>query len=136
MLCNALQYAFKNQIGDNQKQTKKDPRPFLESPGNFSGPENCFMFAMFTFKIKVSIILKMKQKNYQLTKQNWLVCELGTVLLFNRFWFLPSVLSPKSYEAFREMGPTQPVSQQFARDEFLVITLLIVVMFMSQLWFL
>ena len=24
-----------------------------------------------------------------LTKQNWLVCGLGTVLLFNRYWFEP-----------------------------------------------
>ena len=33
--------------------------PFLESPGNFSGPESCFMFAVFVFKIKVLFILKM-----------------------------------------------------------------------------
>ena len=32
---------------------------FLESPSNFSGPKSCFMFAMFAFKIKVSVILKM-----------------------------------------------------------------------------
>ena len=31
---------------------------FLERPGNFSGPESCFVFAAFTFKFKVSIILK------------------------------------------------------------------------------
>ena len=37
--------------------------PFLESPGNVSGPENCFMSAAFAFKIKVSIILKMVQYN-------------------------------------------------------------------------
>ena len=30
-----------------------------QSRGNFSGPENCFVFAAFTFKIKVSIISKM-----------------------------------------------------------------------------
>ena len=29
------------------------------SPGNFSVPESCFVFAVFTFKIKVSIISKM-----------------------------------------------------------------------------
>ena len=36
--------------------------------------------------------LQMTQWSYQLTKQNWRVCELGTVLLFNMFWFenLPS----------------------------------------------
>ena len=33
--------------------------PYLESPGNFSGPESCFMFAVFAIKIKVLIILKM-----------------------------------------------------------------------------
>ena len=49
---------------------------FLERFGNFSGPESYFVFTVFTFKIKVSIILKMIQRNYQLTKQNWLICEL------------------------------------------------------------
>ena len=29
------------------------------SPGNFSDPDSCFVFAVFTFKIKVSIISKM-----------------------------------------------------------------------------
>ena len=29
------------------------------SPGNFSGPESCSVFTVFTFKIKVSIISKM-----------------------------------------------------------------------------
>ena len=28
-------------------------------PGNFSGPESCFVFAVVTFKIKVSVVLKM-----------------------------------------------------------------------------
>ena len=58
--------------------------PFLKSP-YFLGLKTCFMFVVFQFKIKVSIILKMIQRNYQLTKQNWLVCE--TVILFNWFWF-------------------------------------------------
>ena len=30
---------------------------FLERHEHFSGPKNCFMFAMFAFKIKNSIIL-------------------------------------------------------------------------------
>ena len=55
---------------------------FLQSPGNFSGLESCFVFA---FKIKVSIILKIKKWNYQLSKQFGVVCGLGTVLIFNRF---------------------------------------------------
>ena len=34
---------------------------FLESPGNYSGPESCFVFVAFTFKIKVLIILKIRE---------------------------------------------------------------------------
>ena len=36
---------------------------FLESPGNFSGPESCFVFAVFAFKVKVSKILKLSVDN-------------------------------------------------------------------------
>ena len=42
---------------------------FLETPGNVLGLKSCFIFAMFVFKIKVSLILKMRQRNYQLMKQ-------------------------------------------------------------------
>ena len=31
---------------------------FLNSPSNVSGPERCFVVALFTFKIKVSIIFE------------------------------------------------------------------------------
>ena len=34
---------------------------FLERPGNVSGPESYFVCALFTLKIKVSIILTMIQ---------------------------------------------------------------------------
>ena len=60
---------------------------FLESPGNFWGAESCFVFAAFTVEIKVSIILKIIKWNYQLTKQNWLIYGLWTVVLFNMFGF-------------------------------------------------
>ena len=60
---------------------------FCESPNTFSSPKSCSVFFVFAFKIKVPIILKMIKSIYQLTKQYWLVCELGTELLFNRFWF-------------------------------------------------
>ena len=70
-----------------------------------SGPESCCMFIVFTMRIKVSIILKMIQWNYQLTKQNWLVCGRGTVLLFNKFWLQNLPSGPKSFQALREMGP-------------------------------
>ena len=53
---------------------------FLQSPDNVSAPKSGFVFVVFAFKIKVPINLKMTWK------QNWLVCELGTVVLFNRFW--------------------------------------------------
>ena len=43
------------------------------------------MFSVFTVKIEVSIILKIIQRNSQVTKQLGLVCELGTVLLFSKF---------------------------------------------------
>ena len=49
---------------------------FLESSRSFSGPQSCFVYTVFTFKFKVSIILTMMQWNYQLTKQNGLFCEL------------------------------------------------------------
>ena len=53
-------------------------RPFLESPENVSGLyKSYFMLAVFAFKIKVSITLKMIQWKYKLTKQNSPVCELG-----------------------------------------------------------
>ena len=47
--------------------------------------QNCSSSFMFACKIKVLIILKMIQRHYQLKEQNWPVCGLGTVLLFNRF---------------------------------------------------
>ena len=34
---------------------------FLERPGIFSGPESCFVFVVFAFKINASIILKIIQ---------------------------------------------------------------------------
>ena len=78
-----------------QYEQQRPRDPFHESPDKFSGPKSCFMFAVFTFKIKVSKILKMIRWKYQLTKQNWKVWELGTVLLFNRFWFQNLLSDPK-----------------------------------------
>ena len=80
---------------------------FLDmSPDNFSSMKSCFVFVGFTFKIKVSIILKMIKWKYKSTKQNWLVCELGNVLPLNRFWFQNLTSDPKSYRAFHKTaGP-------------------------------
>ena len=65
----------------------------------------CSMFAKLAFKIKVLIIYKLIQWKYQLTKQNWPVCEFQTLLQFNRLWFQNLPSDPKSYRAFREMDP-------------------------------
>ena len=40
---------------------------FLERPDNFSGPESCFLFNAFAFKINVSIILKRSVNEAKLT---------------------------------------------------------------------
>ena len=59
---------------------------FSKVPVNFRSRKTvlCFL-CLHSRSIKVSIILKIIQWNYHLTKQNWLVCGLGTVQLFNRF---------------------------------------------------
>ena len=78
---------------------------FLEIPDGFAGPESCSKFAMITFKINVLRNLKMIQWNYQSSKQNWLACELRTMLLFNRFWFKCLILGLISYQNFWETNP-------------------------------
>ena len=80
-------------------------RPVLESPDNFSGPETCFVFALFTFKIKVSIILTMIEWNYHSSKQNSLVCELGIVHYSTDFDFKICTSGTKIFRPFRETGP-------------------------------
>ena len=35
--------------------------PFSLSPDNFSGPKSAFMFPVFAFKTKISILLNIKQ---------------------------------------------------------------------------
>ena len=75
-------------------------RPVRPDIYNFWGPKSTFMFIAFAFKIKISIIWKMTQWNYQLTKENWPVFELGTLLLIPKFGS-----DPNSYRAFRETGP-------------------------------
>ena len=86
------------------------PGVFLESPGNYSGPESCFVFVAFTFKIKVLIILKIREWNYQLTKQNWLVYGPGTVLLFSRFGF-HCLRARKVFGPFGKPAPGAILSQ-------------------------
>ena len=59
----------------------------------------------------------MMQWNYQLTKQDWPVCELRTVVLFNSFWFDNLSSGPKNYRAFLEMGPWSPILLFKGHDE-------------------
>ena len=76
-----------------------------------------FSKVLITFRARKPVLclssLHLKSKwmiqcNYQLTKQNLPVCELGTMLLFNRFWFKNLPSDPQSYRAFRETGPRGP----------------------------
>ena len=79
---------------------------FLERPGDFSGPESCFVLAMFTFKIKVSIILKMIHGNYQLTQEKltglW-ARNCGTV---QKVLILKFPFGPRHFQSFWAMGPS------------------------------
>ena len=67
-------------------------------PITFQAPKAVYACCVYIFGLK----------NYTIkpsfNRQNWPVCELGTVLLFDRFWFenLPS--ASKSYRNFREKG--------------------------------
>ena len=72
---------------------------------NFSGPGSWFIFAMFAFKIKVSIILEMRQWSYHLTKLDWLVCELGTVLLWTGYDFKICLRAQKVTTGLSRNGP-------------------------------
>ena len=41
----------------------------------------------------------------KITEQIWMVCELGTVLLFNRFWFQNMPSDPKVTGPFKKQAP-------------------------------
>ena len=50
---------------------------FLGSSSNFSGPESCFVFAAFTFKIKVSVILRSNKMKLSLNEAKLTVLCMG-----------------------------------------------------------
>ena len=77
---------------------------FLESPGYFSGPKSCFVLALFGFKFKISlIILKMIQRNNQLTKQiNQFVSQ--ELCYYSAGFDKKFVFGLKSYRDFRGTG--------------------------------
>ena len=95
-------------VGTSQLRVKRNRGlSVLESPVNLSGPKSCFAFVVFAFKIKVSIILKIIQWNYQLTKHNWLVCALGTVLLIQQVWILKFAFVTERFAALSRNRPQQ-----------------------------
>ena len=74
---------------------------FLDSSGNVSGRESCFMFFMLVFNIKVSIILKMIQKKiYRAFRETVITCYLasasaivnGVLSLFFFSWLYTSLM--------------------------------------------
>ena len=77
---------------------------FLESSRSFSGPQSCFVYTVFTFKIKVSIILTMMQWNYQLTKQNGLFCELLELCYYST----SLTLKFRGFRPFEKWAPGAP----------------------------
>ena len=83
-----------------------------ESRDNFSAPESCFVFIVFAFKIKVSIILKIMQWNYKLTKQNWMVFGLATVLPIQQVWILKFVFGPEKFPGLSRNGPQALATSQ------------------------
>ena len=83
-----------------------------ESRDNFSGSESCFVFIVFAFKIKVSINLKIMQWNYKLTKQNWMVFGLATVLPIQQVWILKFVFGPQKFLGLSRNGPQTLATSQ------------------------
>ena len=69
LIAGAIRVLHYSVLDNSMLSTGKCRGLFLESPGNFSGPKSCFVFAVVAFKIKVSIILKMIQRKNQFTKQ-------------------------------------------------------------------
>ena len=68
--------------------------PFLECPDNFMGPKSCVCIQDKSFNNFENDTIKLSDNEAKSP-----VCELGTVLLFNR------ISDPRSYQAFRETGP-------------------------------
>ena len=78
---------------------------FLESPGNFLGPESCVVFAAFTFKMKVSIILKSNKMKLSVNEAKLTGLWARNCATIQQVWILKFVFDPKSFLDFRETGP-------------------------------
>ena len=78
---------------------------FLESPGNFLGPESCVVFAAFAFKIKVSIILKSNKMKLSVNEAILPVLWARNCATIQQVWILKFAFDPKRFLDFRETGP-------------------------------
>ena len=80
---------------------------FLESPGNFSGPESCFVFAVFAFKFKLSKILKLIQWNYQLNNNEAKLTGLRArnCATIQKVWILKFAFGTEKFPGLSRNGP-------------------------------
>ena len=66
------------------------------------GPEKMFYVARDCIQYQSFNNFENDTVNLSVNEANLLVCELGTLLLFNWFWFQSLLSNPKSYRVFRE----------------------------------
>ena len=82
---------------------------FSKGSGNISGLESCFVFAMFTFKIKVSIILKMIQLSVNEAKLTGLWARNCTTI--QQVLILKFILrARKASGSFEKLAPGPEIS--------------------------
>ena len=79
---------------------------FLGSPGTgFLGPESCFLFAAFTSKISISIILKSNKMKLSVNEAKLTGLYPRNCATIQQVWILKFAFGPKSFLDFRETGP-------------------------------
>ena len=79
---------------------------FLESSDNFSGPESCFLFAAFAFRINVSIILKINKVKLSVNEAKLTGLCMGKELCYYSTGLdFKIAFGPKSFQGFRATGP-------------------------------
>ena len=73
---------------------------------NFSSLENCFVFLVFAFKINVSIILKIIQGTYQLTKKKLTgVSAKNCDTIIQQVLILKFAFGPEKFPGLLRSGP-------------------------------
>ena len=86
---------------------KKKPGPgarFSKIPITFRAQKAVLCLSCWQPRLKLNYFWEwyIIQRNYQLTKGNWLICEPGILLLFSRCWSENLRSGPKSIQDFRE----------------------------------